>query len=539
MAGEGAGKADAEFHFSGYGNGVEYGTARVRKLVERHQGAVETDRGETVADAKSAGDLVQLEWRGELHSRKPRDVMHLVMSARAGTDADAFRAAARDFLASEFAHHRYVFSIHDPTHDPKGEREGGKRPHVHVHAIVAMRSEDGERVETSIASFRRWREGLAESARMHGIRMEMTDRREQASAPAFTRNQVRPVSRDGRTEHEGTSPSAQERYGRKRRETPTVSHTSRSKNYAETVRTEWSNLEQLSVNNDVRDFARTNVYRLETAANHQASDLAHPRKAADSHSQFRTELVKLSALTEVDTMSAMTRSEFEAYERRVETALFRAERIMPEEQRENFEEIAAAAREHVGVRREIMEQAELTSDRDETDPRPDDPNRQWDEAVARHGLQVVEAANEIMIEIEYYRERIEQADDEESLADKVSLRASLNLELARAAELGAAGNAYVREIAEVDEELRIAIDAAERSRDRSRSKFDGAEDRSSPPQSFDDGRPTRPIDDAQDADKADVRYAGDTTRSDPAKQHIPRLEELEREVDRDRDEHER
>lgn len=533
MSGEGTGRADAEFHFSGYGNGVEYGTARVRKLVERHQGSVETDRGETVADTKSAGDLVQLQWRGELHSRKPRDVMHLVMSARAGTDAEAFRAAARDFLASEFAHHRYVFSIHDPTQDPKGEREGGKRPHVHVHAIVAMRSEDGERVETSIAAFRRWREGLAESARTHGIRMEMTDRRDQANAPAFTRNQVRPVSRDGRTEHEGTSPSAQERYGRKRRETPTVSHTSRSKNYAETVRTEWSNLEQLSVNN-VRDFARANVYRLETAANHQASDFAHPRKAADSHSQFRTELVKLSALTEVDTMSAMTRSEFEAYEKRVETALFRAERIMPEEQRENFEEIAAAAREHVGVRREIMEQAELASDRDETDP-----NRQWDEAVARHGLRVVEAANEIMIEIEYYRERIEQADDEESRADNVSLRASLNLELARAGELGAAGNAYVREIAEVDEELRIAVDAAERSRDRSKSKFDGAGDRSSPPQSFDDGRPTRQIEDGQNIEKAGVREAGDTTRSDPAKQHVPRLEQLEREAERDRDEHER
>ena len=233
-------------------------------------------------------------------------------------------------------------------------------------------------------------------------------------------------------------------------------------------------------------------------------------------------------------MSAMTRSEFEAYEKRVETALFRAERIMPEEQRENFEEIAAAAREHVGVRREIMEQAELASDRDETDP-----NRQWDEAVARHGLRVVEAANEIMIEIEYYRERIEQADDEESRADNVSLRASLNLELARAGELGAAGNAYVREIAEVDEELRIAVDAAERSRDRSKSKFDGAGDRSSPPQSFDDGRPTRQIEDGQNIEKAGVREAGDTTRSDPAKQHVPRLEQLERDAERDRDEHER
>ncbi len=48
--------------------------------------------------------------------------MHLIMSARAGTDVDAFREAARDFLAEQFSRgHRYAFALHDPTPLPGSE----------------------------------------------------------------------------------------------------------------------------------------------------------------------------------------------------------------------------------------------------------------------------------------------------------------------------------------------------------------------------------------------------------------------------------
>ncbi len=39
------GGPSAEFHFTGYGNGVEYGTARLRKLVEKAEGAMQDNRG--------------------------------------------------------------------------------------------------------------------------------------------------------------------------------------------------------------------------------------------------------------------------------------------------------------------------------------------------------------------------------------------------------------------------------------------------------------------------------------------------------------
>lgn len=50
--------------------------------------------------------------------------MHVIMSARAGTYAGAFEGAVRDFLADQFAGHRYVFAMHDPETDTKEAGEG-------------------------------------------------------------------------------------------------------------------------------------------------------------------------------------------------------------------------------------------------------------------------------------------------------------------------------------------------------------------------------------------------------------------------------
>lgn len=538
------------FRFSDHGNGTDYGTSRLRDLVERHDGAVQNDRGEAIADAKQAGDLVQLEWRDQLHSRKPRDVMHLVISARAGTDVQAFRAAARDFLAHEFAGHRYVFSLHDPAHDPKAEEVGGKRPHVHVHAIVAMRSETGGRVETTIQSFRRWRVTMAENARDHGIRMEMTDRRERASAPAYTRNQVRPTSRWGRTEHEGTSEASHRRYRNKRADQENVARTQGSANYTRHAIEHWREIAAQDAGSAASKFAYLQIKRLESALSLEAEKIADASVGVKSHSQFITHLVTLQKIvSEDEQMRHMSRSEFEAYEKRVETALFQAERAMPKEERANFDEIATAARDHVNVRRELMElseqQAQGEQERDLPQlERDDDPSARWNDAVQRHGLRTVEAANQIMLEVERYREEIERADVREITADKAALQEKLNRELTRAGELGAAGNTLIREIAEVDEELKLAIETAEQSRERRPKvhestgvsvglKQEGENDRSNTAPDAD--RTFQP--DEMQANQAEGRRAnaaariGDTTRTDPAQQHVPRLDQLQREAD--------
>lgn len=552
------------FRFTGYGNGTDYGASRLRDLVARHEGAVQDDKGTVIADEKQAGDLVQLEWRDKLHSRKPRDVMHVIMSARAGTDAQAFHAAARDFLAQEFAGHRYVFSLHDPAQDPKAEEAGGKRPHVHVHAIVAMRSDAGDRVETTIASFRHWRVTMAEKAREHGIRMEMTDRRERASSPAYTRNQVRPTSRAGRTQHQGTSPAAQRRYDGKRSDRQSAATTRDSKNYALSARQEWMSVAKESGQADIVAFASAQAERLVSGVSRIEAHGPGSSSPGSSRSQYRTNLVNLmKVVSEGETMRHMTRQEFETYEKRVETALFQAERVTPQDERKSFAEIASAAREHVNVRRELMELQEQNGrpdrreDRDPQD-RDEDPRARWDDAVSRHGARVVEAANQVMLEVERYRDKIEKANAGEISADKASLETGLQREIGKAAELGVAGNTLIREIAEVDEELRVAIERVEQSRgDRSKSKAgapEGLEIRIDQGQGVgrDEGTGRRSTDVEQDHlqpgperlgnDRPPRGRAGDTTRTDPAQQHVPRLEQLQREAERreqDRDDRER
>ncbi|EPE97091.1 relaxase/mobilization nuclease domain-containing protein [Rhizobium grahamii] len=536
----GASAEDVQFRFTGYGNGVDYGAARLRQLVEDSAGAVMTDRGETIADAKRAGELVQLQWRGELHSRKPRDVMHLVMSARSGTDAEAFRSAAREFLAAEFRHHRYVFSLHDPARDPKGELEGGKRPHVHVHAIVAMQSEDGERVETSIASFRRWRESLAEHARAHGIRMEMTDRREQASAPAFNQSQVRPISHDGRTEHEGTSAHGRRRYQDKRREVPTMARTAASLAYSRGVHMQWSELARGNADPDIRAFADRQVARLETALGRREPKTLGRQSADQSQDQLRTVLLSLSRLAEVGSMKVMTRSEFDAYEQRVEASLSRAERLMQEEQRDLFQEIAAAAREHVGVRREIVEQAERTPDRspqNRPEQRRDDANSR-DEAVARHGFQAVEVANRILAEIDHYREKLAGTEGGDH-PEKRSLSASLHLALASAAALCVDGNDVIWEAAESDEELRLEIERAERSRDRTKAPSGPAmESQAASPFRDHADRTANGAEERRRSPAENARGLDHVAHPDPTEEHGQRMDGQDRER-REDDEYDR
>jgi len=91
-----------------------------------------------------------------MRPRSPRDTMHLVVSARAGTDREAFKASVRDYLSAAFPGHRYAFALHQD------------RPHLHAHAVITMRAADGPRLHPNITDFHAWRGMFAEAARGHG-----------------------------------------------------------------------------------------------------------------------------------------------------------------------------------------------------------------------------------------------------------------------------------------------------------------------------------------------------------------------------------
>lgn len=569
-----ASEAGATFSFHGYGNGVEFGASRLRGLVEKHQD-VRDDRGRPVSDDKAAGDLVQKEWRGELHSRKSRDVMHVIMSARAGTDVAAFERAARDFLAHQFAGHRYVFAMHDPASDPKEAGEGGKRPHVHAHAIVAMRSDAGDRIETTPAVFREWRSVMAEKARQHGIEMEMTDRREFASPPAFTRTQVRPVSREGRTEHVGTSEPAQARYDAKRSGRRTIAKSDRSRQYIIMAQESWQKVALATGDRQAVAYAKQYREYLETRLSAptmlESASFIH----ADFGSNFRANLVTVQEMVlEGQELRETTRAEFEAYEKRVETALFKLERTVAPDDRADFDEVAGLARDFVNQKRELVElyeqRRQALAEQGSEDARNEhrDPvNEAWDAAISKHGEAVVEAGNEAMIDIDHYRQGLDRIEAGEFSTDgKEAMQAGLDQAIQRAAQMAIEGNSYLRDVAEQGPDLQRSIDQAGNEADRPSEVMDKAGTSTSEEQQRDlrgEDAELKPIDnDAREAhelastvdatnrledrlnkDRESAQRTGETTHTDPAQQHIPRLEELEQEQieqkERDRDDRDR
>ncbi|THK35758.1 hypothetical protein EHS39_23195 [Ensifer sp. MPMI2T] len=273
----------------------------------------------------------------------------------------------------------------------------------------------------------------------------------------------------------------------------------------------------------------------------------------------------------------MSRAEFETYEKKVETALFKLERSVSADDRADFDEIAGLARDFVNQKRELVDlyeqRKEALAEQGGEAPRSElrDPaNDEWDAAVAKHGEAFVEAGNEAMIEIEHYREGLDRIEAGGFSADrKEGMQAGLNQALERAAQLAVGGNSYIREVAEQDPGLQRAIeqeenksDRPEEVKDKAPSKAETVDEQQRDLRAEEEDR--QPIDDdaraahelasAVDAtnrlqnrlknrDREAAQRGGETTRTDPAQQHIPRLEELERaqieQRERDRDDRDR
>ena len=133
--------------------------------------------------SRSANWVAANSWKRALRSREVRDVAHVILSAKPGTDKQAFVDASRAMLAQEFAGHEYVFALHTD------------RDHLHVHAAVKMVDAQGQRMHPNIADLRRWRETMAQEARLQQIPMEAMSRFEQARAPAYGLGDARMVAR--------------------------------------------------------------------------------------------------------------------------------------------------------------------------------------------------------------------------------------------------------------------------------------------------------------------------------------------------------
>lgn len=161
------------------------GTRETEEKGKRADIALKTERGERIASAEAREALLQ-SWLPSFDAarggRKPRDVFHVVFSARAGTDAERFLAAVEATLDRAFAGHAWAVAPHDD------------RRHVHVHALILARGADGRKLDPRISDLHRYRETLAEAAREQGIAMTATRRDRTASRP-YTLAQARLVER--------------------------------------------------------------------------------------------------------------------------------------------------------------------------------------------------------------------------------------------------------------------------------------------------------------------------------------------------------
>lgn len=182
---------DAQVDVHGFAHGVE-GVARylgqLRKGGRHDLQSARLDRsGAFVADVSLTGPKAAIDeardWKRDLRSQERRDVAHIVLSAKPGTPREPFLAASKAMLAREFEGHRYVFALHED------------RDHLHVHAVVKMQSETGERMHPKIQDFKRWRETLSQEARERNIPMDAASRFERANPPGYTMKDIRRVER--------------------------------------------------------------------------------------------------------------------------------------------------------------------------------------------------------------------------------------------------------------------------------------------------------------------------------------------------------
>ena len=361
---------DLSFRFRGYGNGVEYGSYKVRELVADSGEAVKNEHGRIIRTHTEAGDLVQKNWRQDMHSRKGRDVMHVIMSARPGTDINAFQSSVRDFLSQQFGGHKYVFAVHDEESDTKEASAGGKRPHVHAHAIITMKSEAGIKLQTTPETFRQWREVMAEKARDNGIKMEMNDRRELASAPAYSAKQVRPVydnDNTTRTEHEPVSVSAAVRYNNKRENVSQIAHSARSRDYALTAAVSWQKVAMANANTQIATTANHYCTKIiDTILDIQTDQTGKVVAFNPNHSVAAGVAAVISLAQEATAMPNMNRQEFEAYEKVAEQNIHKVEQLIPEANRADYEEVITLARKTIDTERSLMLFNEQESEREQS-----------------------------------------------------------------------------------------------------------------------------------------------------------------------------
>lgn len=370
------------FSFHGYGNGVEYGENRLTQLLEK--GRTITDNDVVLNDKDDVKKLVNSVWRTELCSRKPRDVLHLMISARAGTDVTKFTNSVRHFLATTFGEggHKYVFAIHDPITDVKQAEQGGKRPHVHAHAIITAKNIYGDRLSINRNTFKSWRVAMADAATRNGIEMVMTDRRDTLAAPAYTRKDACPVgySAGKATVYEGITKAGEARLEQKIANKIVIPRSNVSTAYFNRVKDAYNTILNTTQNASEKEFSQKIIQRFER----------RPKRVVTKTKQELIREIREGIMNMAN--APLTFSGFNQYRQNVDQSLERLHSRLTAKERAEFDELAKSANNVIRTR-EAAIKAQDHLDR------------------ARFGDAVVDQGNTIIAEIEKQKQLADSSSD--------------------------------------------------------------------------------------------------------------------------------
>lgn len=152
----------------------------LQKFVRANTRVVTSDGTELSAAVRpdKAADALYASWKTEFKTVEPRNVYHVLFSARAGTEAGALMRAVENVLAENVPDHKWALAHHPET------------GHVHVHAMILARSEDGRQLHFSKSDLYEWRAFFAEKAREQGIAMVATSRTDFAATRPFNARQA-------------------------------------------------------------------------------------------------------------------------------------------------------------------------------------------------------------------------------------------------------------------------------------------------------------------------------------------------------------
>ena len=148
------------------GNKVRSIEAHLKYITRHSKLEAETSDGMTISDAAGLKDYMERVYHKEGKApAKNRESLHVVLSMPSGTEPEAVRAGAREFLMNRFGdNHRFIFVLHTDTDNP------------HVHAVVQNRGFDGRKLHYEKGELQKMRQEFADSMNEQGVFADATPR---------------------------------------------------------------------------------------------------------------------------------------------------------------------------------------------------------------------------------------------------------------------------------------------------------------------------------------------------------------------------